>query len=434
MSSLSGSAKESEVAVSTASSQAEKAHWRDAVSLPVLVAALGYFVDMFALTLFGVVRQSSVEALGIIDPNLALSIGKSLYSQQMIGMMVGGLVWGLIGDYKGRLSVLFGSILVYSLGNFANAFVTTPFQYELCRFATGFGLAGELGAAITLIAEVLPQRSRGLGTTVVATLGLFGAVCAALVGFIGLRWDHAYLLSGVMGVALLFMRAHVFESGMFEKLKAHGDGKSALEKLLKPLGAILFSRKILRYLACIFIGAPIYFITGTLMTFAPEITTALGIQGVTGGNALLWGTIGLTCGDLASGLLSQLLKSRRKAIGVSLGLALSLTLIYLRAKGLVANDIYILCFVIGICAGYWAVLVTTTAEQFGTNLRATATTTVPNFVRGMGALLLQAFVIMKGWMSTQDAALALTLGVFGLAFVSLLYLKESFSSELNYTE
>jgi MFS family permease len=413
----------------------KKATIREVLTIPVLVAGLGYFVDMFALTLFGVVRQESVtKGLGIVDPEQALLIGKSLYSWQMIGMMVGGLLWGLFGDFKGRLSVLFGSILVYSLGNFANAFVTTPLQYEICRFLTGVGLAGELGAAITLIAEILPKNSRGLGTTIVATLGLFGAVCAALVGFIDMRWDHAYLMSGAMGVALLFMRANVFESGMFDNLRAKNTNGNPFERLLRPLGTILFSKRILRYLACIFIGAPIYFITGTLMTFAPEITKALGIENVSAASALLWGTIGLTVGDLVSGLLSQKLRSRRISIGICLGTALALTLIYLLKTDLTAKDIYVLCSGIGVCAGYWAVLVTTTAEQFGTNLRATATTTVPNFVRGMGALLLQLFVIMKGAMPTQQAAVILTLGVFGMAFLSLLYLKESFSQELDFVE
>ncbi len=404
-----------------------------AFTYPVFVAGLGYFVDMFALTLFGVVRQQSVMALGSYTPAEALVIGKSLYSAQMIGMMVGGLVWGLIGDYSGRLKVLFGSIVVYSIGNILNAFVTDPLQYEICRFLTGFGLAGELGAAITLIAEIMPKESRGYGTTLIATLGLLGAVCAALVGFTGIPWDYAYIGSGIMGLALLAMRAHVFESGMFKKPE-YADGMSAVSRLLTPLKRIIFSKMIFKYGACIAVGAPIYFITGTLMTFSPELTAGLGIEGVNAGTTLLWGTIGLAFGDLFSGLLSQKLRSRKFAIAICLFGAFAAALGYLLIPGLQKEHIYVLSLFMGASAGYWAVLITTTAEQFGTNLRSTATTTVPNFVRGAGALLLAVFVNLKGIMTTQESAVYLTVGVFLAAFAALLYLRESFGGDLDFNE
>lgn len=410
--------------------------WSEVLTLPVIVAALGYFVDMFALTLFGVVRQPSVAALGLSDPAEALQLGKSLYNHQMVGMMVGGLLWGLLGDHLGRLKVLFGSILLYSLGNIANAFVTTPGQYEICRLLTGVGLAGELGAAITLVAEILPRASRGLGTTVVATLGLCGAVTAALLGLMDVPWRQAYGFAGLMGLGLLLTRFKVFESGMFERSRgaAKAGGWAQLRSLLAPFGALVFSRRVGVYLACILVGAPIYFITGTLMTFAPELTQGLGIEGVSAPSALLWGTLGLTLGDFASGILSQVLRSRRRAVALCLVAALGLILVYLTVGGLTATHIYALSAAIGLCAGYWAVLVTMVAEQFGTNVRATATTTVPNFVRGSGALLVQLFVSLKGTLSTQGVALVLTAIVFGLALISLWTLKESFDTELDFTE
>ena len=355
----------------------------------------------------------------------------------MMGMMAGGLVWGLMGDYLGRLSVLFGSILLYSLGNILNAFVTTPEAYQWCRFITGFGLAGELGAAITLVAEILPQNSRGLGTTVIATLGLAGAVAAAFLGIMAVRWDYAYLLSGIMGIILLFTRFQVFESGMFTQAKkenAMSLGSAPWRQFLQPLEMLIFSRRIFRYLACIAVGAPIYFITGTLFTFAPELTSELGIEGVAAAPALLWGTIGLTVGDFLSGIISQLMRSRKRTLYLSLILALGASLFYLLAPDLTPGHIYTLTAIIGLFAGYWAVLITTIAEQFGTNLRATATTTIPNFIRGTGALLLQLFVWWRSIFSGQQAALMITCLVFSLALIATYFLKESFQENLDYQE
>lgn len=392
-----------------------------------MVAGLGYFVDMFDLSLFAVVREESVAALGITDPKAAKELGFTLYQVQMLGMMLGGLLWGVLGDKRGRLSVLFGSILLYSLGNIANAFVVTDTQYIICRFVTGIGLAGELGAAITLVAEQLPKEVRGFGTTVVATLGLSGSVAAAVFSQ-WVSWKTAYLVGGGMGLMLLVTRFKMFESSMFEHVKESSIKRGSLLLLIKP-------KRFIKYLACILVGVPIYFSTGILMTFAPEVARGLGIvEAVTAAKAVLYCTIGLTVGDLMSGLLSQLLQRRRAALGICLGGALAATVVYLYVPGLSAQHIYFLCFVLGLFGGYWAVLVTTAAEQFGTNIRSTVATTVPNFVRGSGALLTLLFGYLSRDMATREAALSVGLGCYVLAFLSLILLRETFGKDLEFVE
>ena len=392
----------------------------------VLVAGLGYFVDLFDIALFGVVRSSSLREIGVPAEEI-LSQGIYIYNAQMIGLMIGGILWGIWADKKGRLSVLFGSILMYSLGNIANVFVTDVHSYAFCRFVTGFGLAGELGAAITLVAESLPKQHRGLGTTIVATLGLLGSVTAAYVGQL-MNWKTAYLLGGVLGILLLFTRVQVFESGMFAKAHSQNVVKGSMRVLL-------MRKRIFKYLRCILIGVPIYFVTGVLFTFSPELTKDMNLSApVTAGNALLWGSIGLAIGDLLSGLLSQALQSRKKSVLICLFVALVGALLYLNLNGVAVEMIYALCLLIGIAAGYWAVLVTMAAEQFGTNLRGTVATSVPNFVRGSATFTVSAFGMLKSQMSLTSAALIVGGVCFGLAFLALIPMEETFHKDLDYYE
>jgi MFS family permease len=402
-------------------------NFRSVLNLTVLVAALGYFIDMFDITLYGVVRVASLKDLGLSDPREILEAGIYIYNMQAIGMMVGGIAWGVLADKKGRLSVMFGSILLYSLGNIANAFVWDVNSYALCKLITGLGLAGELGAAITLVAESLPRETRGLGTTVVATLGLLGASAAAVFGQM-LPWKTAYVVGGVMGLLLLVTRFQMKESGLFAKPAESDISKGNLLLLFT-------SKRFGRYLLCILLGVPIYFITGILFTFSPELTSGLQLtEPITAGNAILCGTLGLALGDLGSGLLSQSLRSRKKAVAVNLLIALGGMFVYLFSYGASAFFIYFLCFVIGTAAGYWAVLVTMAAEQFGTNIRGTVASSVPNFVRGSAALVAGSFGLLKNSMSSVHAALILGGLCFLLAFLALWRLDETFGKDLDFNE
>ena len=403
------------------------------LNVTVLVAGLGYFVDLFDITLFGVVRAASLKELGLSDADV-LDKGIFIYNCQMAGMMVGGLIWGVLGDKRGRLSVMFGSILLYSFANIANAFAWDVTSYALCRFLGGVGLAGELGAAITLVAESLPKDKRGLGTTVVATLGMLGIVAAAGVGKY-LHWKTAYLLGGFMGLALLFTRFKVSESEIFAK---KSDPSRANPFLLLQGG------RFFKYLCCIMIGVPIYFTTGVLFTFAPELTVGLGVKGtVTAADAILFGSIGLTIGDLLAGVLSQLFKSRRRAVALHLVVGFGLLLVYGLVPGLTNTAIYFLSFFIGITVGYWAVLVTMSAEQFGTNIRATVATTVPNFVRGSAMMAISGFKYLKEKdtvpflnepMTVPTAALIVGAICFSVALLALFFMEETFHRDLDYEE
>jgi putative MFS transporter len=396
---------------------------RSVLNFTVIVAGLGYFVDLFDITLFGVVRTISLKDLGVTD---VMGAGVLIYNAQMIGMMIGGLIWGTLGDKRGRLSVMMWSILLYSCSNIANAFVWNTESYVMFRFLGGLGLAGELGAAITLVAESLPKEKRGLGTTIVAMLGMLGIVAAAKLGQV-VPWRYSYAVGGVLGFGLLAARFKISESTLFEK--PQGDHRGELKLLLNR-------ERLPKYLACIMIGIPVYFTTGVLFTFAPELTAGLNVKGtVTAGDAILYGSIGLAIGDLLSGLFSQWLRSRRKAVALMLVSGLALMWIYMNLTGLTSNAVYTMSFLIGLCVGYWAVLITMSAEQFGTNIRATVATTVPNFVRGSAILAITAFAKMKA-AGVLSATAALTVGTvcFGLALVALLFMDETFSRDLDYVE
>jgi putative MFS transporter len=393
----------------------------------VLVSALGYFVDMFDISLFAAVRTPSLISLGIVDPDQLLNLGVRLYNCQMIGMLLGGLVWGILGDKKGRVTVLYGSILLYSLGNIGNAFVQSVFQYEVFRFIAGFGLAGELGAAVTLVSEVMKKEDRGYGTTIVATLGMLGSVAAALSGKF-LDWRHAYLLGGGLGLLLLFSRMKMFDSDIFKDMKEKKIPLGDLRLLLRPA-------RLGRYLSTIAIGIPIYFITGIILTFAPELTSELSLTGpVTAADALLYGSFGLAAGDLLSGLLSQQMKSRKKTVLLFLLMAMSLIYVYTKSEGVAPVAIYFLSFGLGTCAGYWAVLVTIAAEQFGTNMRSTVATSVPNFVRASGMISVSSFVILKEHFTKIESAMILGGVIFAVALFALSFLQETYGKDLDFVE
>lgn len=398
------------------------------VRLTILIGALGYFVDIYDLLLFGIVRTPSLRDLGVSEDDM-MTVGMHLLNMQMLGMLIGGIVWGVLGDLRGRKGVLFGSIILYSLANIANAFVPNVEVYAILRFLAGLGLAGELGAAITLVSEVMSKETRGYGTTIVASVGILGAVVAALIGDF-FSWQVAYLVGGVMGLCLLALRAGLLESTMFHEMrKQPGISRGAFHQLLiKP-------RNFGRYICCILIGVPIWFVIGILITFAPEFARELHVDGVvTGSKAILWAYVGLSLGDLSAGILSQLLRSRKQAILVYLILTTALIFVYIYQRSWSLAAFYGLCAMLGLAAGYWAVFVTIAAEQFGTNIRSTVATTVPNFVRGSVVILTSSFHYLIPQMGTLDAALAVGMASMAIAFVAWYFLRETFARDLNYFE
>lgn len=397
--------------------------------LAIAVAALGYFVDVFDLILFSVVRVPSLQSLGLAGDEL-LSTGILLLNVQMTGLLIGGIIWGIWGDKRGRVSVLFGSILFYSIANLLNGFVSTVPQYAVLRFIAGIGLAGELGAGITLVSESMPKETRGYATTVVATVGVAGALLAAFVGE-WYDWRTAYIIGGVLGLCLLVARIAVHESGLFERSYASDAKKGDFLALFRSPAVAK------RYVSCILVGLPIWYVVGILITLSPEFGVALAMPELPkAGKAIFYCYIGLVVGDVVSGLLSQFLKSRKYAIGIFLAITTVGCALYLSMRGVSLFHFHVMCIVLGFGVGYWAVFVTTAAEQFGTNLRATVATTVPNFVRGALvplSLLFEALRNKAGLTVLQSGAFV---GVLALvaAFVAVVSLRESFGNDLDYLE
>ncbi|QDK83231.1 MFS transporter [Spirosoma sp. KCTC 42546] len=397
------------------------------LQIPVLVAALGYLVDMYDLFLFSVVRVPSLKALAVEGDRL-LSEGLFLLNVQMAGMLIGGIFWGILGDKKGRLSVLFGSILLYSLANIANGFVTSLDQYALLRFIAGVGLAGELGAGITLVTEILPKQIRGYGTTLVATMGVLGAILAYFMADL-FDWRISYFIGGGLGLLLLVLRVNVLESGMFVKTKQRVITRGSLQMLVSDKG------RLTKYVQCILVGLPIWFVVGILITFSPEFGKALGLSApVVAGKAVMLTFSGQVLGDIVSGFMSQYLKSRKQVIRLFMLLSLVFMLVYLLVPVHDITLFYVVCVCLGFANGYWTLFVTIAAELFGTNLRATVATTIPNFVRGATIPLSALFTLLKPSLGTIYSAL--TVGVITLivALIALNFLDETFKKDLDYVE
>jgi MFS family permease len=397
------------------------------LSIPVIVAALGYMVDMYDLFLFNIVRLPSLKAIGLSGDDL-FNKGLLILNVQMAGMLIGGILWGVLGDKKGRLSVLFGSIILYSLANIANGFVTNFDQYVVLRFMAGIGLAGELGAGITLVAEILPINIRGYGTTLVATVGLLGAILAFFIADT-FSWRTSYFVGGGLGLALLVMRIGVFESGIFLHLKNKNVKRGNF------LALFMSWERFSKYLSAILIGIPIWFVTGVLIFFSPEFGKALGItEPVNAGKCVMLAFAGQVLGDLASGYLSQVLQSRKKGMLVFLLGSFALMLVFLLTPTQSLTTFYIICACLGFFNGYWALFVTIAAELFGTNLRATVATTVPNFVRASVIPISAIFLYGKNNYGITTGAIITASLVTAVSLLALWRLEETFRKDLDYSE
>jgi MFS transporter, putative metabolite:H+ symporter len=406
----------------------------------IAVAALGYFVDVYDLILFGVVRTPSLNSLGITDKLDVITKGDFLFNWQMFGMLLGGIFWGVLGDKRGRKSVLFGSILLYSLANAANGFVHDLNTYAFLRFFAGIGLAGELGAGITLVSETLPKEKRSYGPLLISGTGALGAVFARILYKSALNWEWlrayvvqadtwraSYVFGGIMGILLLLLRMGTFESKMYQNIETGVERGNFLS---------LFTQKerFLKYFYCFLIGIPVWYVVAVLVIKAPEIANALQITGITGGDAIMYCYLGLSFGDFGSGLVSIWLKSRKKTVYLFVAVSIVLSFIYLHLYSASSTVFYTLCFLLGTFGGYWAMFVTLSSEQFGTNIRATVTTTIPNFVRGAVIPINVGFMALIPSLGIINAALVVGLICMGLAIWATSRVKETYYEDLDYVE
>jgi MFS family permease len=411
------------------SAPAHRSIAREVLQPAVIVGALGYFVDIYDLLLFSIVRSASLTDLGCAGDQL-VSRGLMLLNFQNVGMLVGGIIFGILGDRFGRVVLLFGSILLYSVANIANGFVHTIDAYAMWRFIAGVGLAGELGGGITLVSEMLSKEARGYGTMIVATVGVLGAVLGGQVAG-HVNWRTAYFIGGGLGLALLALRVSVVESGMFKQMHARGESVS------RGNFFALFTSwaRVGKYLRCICIGLPTWFVIGILVTFSPEIARALRIQGaITALHAVQFAYLGLALGGFASGCLSQMLGSRKKIVLGFILLTLAALAAYFLAGGQSPAVFYAIILLLGFGIGYWAVFVTIAAEQFGTNIRATVATTVPNFVRGSVVPITIGFNFCRGRFGVIPGAILVGLACIGIALWALRGLEETHGKDLDYME
>ncbi len=401
------------------------------LSLPVFVAALGYFVDVYDLLLFTIVRQPSVMAVGATAETIIVD-SAHIINWQMSGLLIGGILWGVIGDKKGRLKVLFGSILLYSVANILTSFVQNVDQYAYCRFIGGIGLAGELGAGITLVSEMLPKNKRGIGTSMVAGIGLSGAVFAYFTFQYTKDWRLCYQIGGVLGLFLLILRIRVSESFMFESAKVANVVKGNFLQFFNS------KKRLSKYIKAILIGLPTWFVIGVLVNYSNKFATGLyGDNLIDSGRSVMFAYVGIAIGDLVIGYVSQYFKSRKKALLIFYSLNTLAMILFFSALNSDDDRMYAICGLLGFSTGYWAIFNTMAAEQFGTNLRATAATTIPNMVRGalplINFLFLDILQKQLGWTIIQSGILtgAIVMTVTMIAFV---YTEETYHKDLDYLE
>jgi putative MFS transporter len=406
---------------------AEPSQSRTVVTLAILAAALGFFVDAYDLLLYSIVRNQSLMSIGLTGDQI-LSVGIDLLNAQLVGMLAGGVVWGVLGDRYGRRSVLFGSIVLYSIATCVNAFVGSVPVYAACRFVAGLGLAGELGAGVTLVSELMSKESRGYGTMIVAAVGVLGVVTASLIGDV-FPWRTTYLIGGGLGFLLLLLRLGVRESSLFDRIKTASVSRGNFLALFTDV------HRLRKYTCLILVAMPIWYAIGILITFSPEIGRALGLAvAPKAGTAILLYYLALTFGDLTNGFLSQVFRNRKRIIGVFMLLTVLFCIAYFTLSGRSITLFYLTCFLLGWSSGYWALFITMSAEQFGTNLRATVAVTAPNFVRGLTAVLTFAFKGLKPSLGTVPSAALIGAITLAIAFLSLLQLEETYGKDLDYTE
>jgi len=405
-------------------------------NLAVIVGALGYFVDVYDLLLFSIIRVPSLKSLGLTQEAVDKQ-GLDILNLQMIGLLIGGIVWGILGDKKGRLKVLFASIILYSLGSIANGFVHTMGQYAIVRFITGLGLAGELGAGITLVSEIMPKEKRGLGTALVAGIGLSGAVFAYFIkvqfGASVEGWRTCYFIGGGLGFLLLLLRIGLLESGMYKNIEQSNVRKGDFFMLFTK------GERLKKYLTAILIALPNWYVIGILITFSNKFAAQMSVKGaVDPGKAIMVAYAAIAVGDVLIGFISQWLKSRKLSLYIFHIITIIGVYWFFHLQGQDVGMLYWVCVILGFGTGFWAMFVTMAAEQFGTNIRATVATTVPNMARGSLYLVSTLFLSLQKYMAPEHAYFQsgwiTGIIVFAIAFIALMMTKETFGKDLDYIE
>ncbi|MFZ6025718.1 MAG: MFS transporter [Bacteroidota bacterium] len=400
-------------------------------SLPVIVAALGYFVDIYDLLLFTIVKKPSMLGVGATDATMLVDSTRVI-NWQMTGLLLGGIIWGVLADKKGRLSVLFGSIILYSIANFATGFVQTVDQYAACRFIGGLGLAGELGAGITLVSELLPKNKRGVGTSLVAGIGLSGAVAAYFTYQFTDDWRLCYKIGGALGIGLLLLRVSVAESGMFNQAKE--------QKVARGNFFMLFNngKRLKKYVFAILIGLPTWYVIGILVNQSDRFGKAMfDSTTIDSGRSIMFAYAAIAIGDMLVGLVSQYFKSRKKALLLYYMLTIVGLILFFSSYNQSDTSMYAICTLLGFSTGFWAIFVTMGAEQFGTNLRGTAATTIPNMVRGALPLINMLFLdlFQKSWnWSLINSGIVTGIVVMSVTLIAYYFTEETFHKDLNYVE
>ena len=400
-------------------------------SIPVIVAALGYFVDIYDLLLFTIVKTPSMRGLGATDLTI-LADSTRVINWQMTGLLLGGIIWGVLGDKKGRLSVLFGSIILYSVANFVTGFIETVNQYATCRFVAGLGLAGELGAGITLVSELLPKKLRGVGTSLVAGIGLFGAVAAYFTFQLTQDWRLCYKIGGGLGIMLLFLRVKVAESGMYSQVKAQHVSRGNFFMFFEN------AQRFKKYVCAILIGLPTWYVIGILVNQSDRFAEKMfGSKTIDSGRSIMFAYLGIAFGDILIGLISQYFQSRKKALLLFYSLTILSLLFFFSSYNNSNTTMYAVCTALGFSTGFWAIFVTMGAEQFGTNLRATAATTIPNMVRGALPLINLMFfnLFQKNWeWSLINSGIVTGIITIAITFIAFYFTEETFHKDLNFVE
>jgi len=409
----------------------QQSEQRSLFSIPVIVAALGYFVDIYDLLLFTIVKAPSMRAVGATDATM-LADSTMVINWQMTGLLIGGILWGVLGDKKGRLSVLFGSIVLYSVANFITGFIQTVDQYAWCRFVAGLGLAGELGAGITLVSELLPKNKRGIGTSLVAGIGLSGAVVAYFTYQVTDDWRLCYKIGGGLGILLLLLRVKVAESGLFNQVKSTEVRRGDFTMFFTN------AKRFKKYLLAILIGLPTWYVIGIVVNQSDKFAESLyGSKAIDSGRSIMFAYAGIALGDILIGLLSQQLKSRKRALLIFYSLTILCLIFFYSSYNNSDVTMYTICGLLGFSTGFWAIFVTMGAEQFGTNLRATAATTIPNMVRGalplINMLFLNVFQKSWGWGLVQSGIVTGIIAIV-ITLIAFYYTEETFHKDLDFVE